>query len=279
MEHLLNNCEDPNIEGGEHSIPLIAATSRGHRKAVKLLLKHGADVNCRDRMKRIPLHHVGASSDIGLFRIFKDHFEGLGDTAGATTMWRTFINAKDVFGQTPLHLAVWQSDHETVDMLLRHGTEINAKDKNWDTPLHFADMMTRNRQLQTPGELAELDLSLLLTEHLDTLGKGVLPVPEIEEDSKSPQVRIPKGKLSISILGTRGLFECRRPCIVVSFQGAKKHKDVWSPGAVWKWHLTLYAPLQALIKDMADIFGVAVTFTERKRTSICGSLILRPLDR
>ena len=47
------------------------------------------------------------------------------------------IEAKDIYGFTPLHLAAFNNNQETVKLLLKKGAEINATDhRRGDTPLH-----------------------------------------------------------------------------------------------------------------------------------------------
>jgi len=48
------------------------------------------------------------------------------------------INIKDIFGQTPLHIAAFQGNGKLVEYLISKGADINAKDDNGWTPLHLA---------------------------------------------------------------------------------------------------------------------------------------------
>ncbi len=48
------------------------------------------------------------------------------------------MKATDINGRTPLHLAVYSGDQDTVNTLLELGAEINARDKVGYTPLHWA---------------------------------------------------------------------------------------------------------------------------------------------
>ena len=47
-------------------------------------------------------------------------------------------NVKDVFGRTPLHLAVMAGRRDVVELLLSHGADPNARDAAGQTPLHWA---------------------------------------------------------------------------------------------------------------------------------------------
>ena len=48
------------------------------------------------------------------------------------------VNAKNKYGNTPLHIAATENAHQTAEVLLIHDAEVNAKDKDGDTPLHNA---------------------------------------------------------------------------------------------------------------------------------------------
>ena len=49
------------------------------------------------------------------------------------------VNAKDNYGETPLHYAMQSSRRQDVaQLLLKHGADVNAKDNNGRTPLYNA---------------------------------------------------------------------------------------------------------------------------------------------
>ena len=49
-----------------------------------------------------------------------------------------YVNAKDEFGSTPLHLASSEGSYETMRILIEHGADVAAKDTSDRTPLHMA---------------------------------------------------------------------------------------------------------------------------------------------
>ena len=49
------------------------------------------------------------------------------------------VNAKDMFGKTPLHHAAGYGRKEIVELLIAKGADVNAKGKYGITPLDLAD--------------------------------------------------------------------------------------------------------------------------------------------
>lgn len=91
------------------------------KTTVKLLLKHGADVNATDRRGQ-SLLHVAPDKDIAELLLVR----------------RVAVNAKRTDGATALHLAAVYGRKEVVQVLLAHGADVNAKTKDGITPLHYA---------------------------------------------------------------------------------------------------------------------------------------------
>ena len=52
------------------------------------------------------------------------------------------MEAKDIYGRTPLHLASQNGHFDTVKKLIDNGADVNATDKGGDSPLTLA--MARN---------------------------------------------------------------------------------------------------------------------------------------
>lgn len=70
-----------------------------------------------------------------------------GDTSLVETLIRkgADINAKDWYGDTPLHIAAWKDHAETCILLIESGADMQAKNLSGDTPLHTAARMDRTK--------------------------------------------------------------------------------------------------------------------------------------
>ena len=95
---------------------LHVACDQGHTDIVKLLIKHGADVN--QALKEVdinftPLHTSTKAGFADIVQILIDN--------GAE------INKKLVDGYTALHVAVEFAEYEVIDVLLESGAEVNAR--------------------------------------------------------------------------------------------------------------------------------------------------------
>lgn len=61
----------------------------------------------------------------------------------------SYLNIRNYYGQTPLHLAVLEGQHETVKKLINAGADVNIRDNRCNTPLHHAVMTKDSRCVQT----------------------------------------------------------------------------------------------------------------------------------
>ncbi|MDD9900745.1 MAG: ankyrin repeat domain-containing protein [Alphaproteobacteria bacterium] len=123
------------------SVPLLCtAISGGNEEIVKTLLKHGADVNAKDRNGDMALGHYASNSTIP--DIYKMLIEYGAD-----------INAQGRYGITPLMRAVNRFRNKEVALLLQHGADIDAQDHRGATALI------------TACSLREKDMVQLLLEH------------------------------------------------------------------------------------------------------------------
>jgi len=105
--------------------PLHLAASKRQCKAVRKLLRNGADVNARDKHGRTPLHAAAGSGG-------KDGV-GLLLDAGAN------VNARDNDGETPLHWAMRSGAAEAVDALIAAGARVNIRSVKGETALDVTE--------------------------------------------------------------------------------------------------------------------------------------------
>lgn len=172
VKRLLSLGADSNEKGGEFRYPLMAAANGGCAEIMTLLLEHGADVTLTDKRSCTALHHAASSSNATSIRIFIPKAEEydasrLGRLVEANNIANEkgfegsiradllkqaeviqLINSQDKFGQTPLHLAAWQSSEEVVAELLALGADPLSVDSSGETPLQFArERIPRNREI------------------------------------------------------------------------------------------------------------------------------------
>ena len=103
-----------------------------------LLIERGADTCAKDDHGFTPLDYAIADGYYGRSRVMEDACF-LGYIALAKKLIEhdgVHINAKNKYGQTPLHLAC--DNFELVSALIARGADIKAKDNCDQTPLHLA---------------------------------------------------------------------------------------------------------------------------------------------
>ena len=136
------NAKDGMNFGGD--TPLSRAAQFGHAPVVSVLIAAGADVNLGNSEGSAPLHNAG-SFDIELpdasnYNVGADRAERGRAQASVISMLiaaGATVNVKNVFGNTPLHIAAVGSA-AAASVLLAMGAEANAKNMNGETPLAFA---------------------------------------------------------------------------------------------------------------------------------------------
>jgi len=102
-----------------------AASYHDNTEVVRLLLELGATVACRDQRGRVPLHEACHRANWDIVLSLLNHGASLDDRS--RQLW------------TPLHFAVKFADnHETIRLLLRNGADLSAQNNYGHTPLHLA---------------------------------------------------------------------------------------------------------------------------------------------
>lgn len=143
-----------------------------------LLIAHGADVNARDRNHSTPLH---VAMGIGHWRQKLARTRS-GSRETTSPEWEavlrcfetrhkvlvalliangTDLNAEDIMGRTPLHIAAEDGHLDEVRLLITHGADVQAKDDYGSRPLELADINRREdvasflREHMGPGAAKE----------------------------------------------------------------------------------------------------------------------------
>lgn len=147
---LLEHGANPELHEAHSFSPLATTAYAPHTDArmlqlARLLLEHGADVNCRTgRNQLTPLMLSCLNPGAGPF-LFS--FVELLLEYGAD------VNARGTQGQTPLLVACRSGYADVVRLLLKHGADPNARDNEGNDPARFAEKhpAVRTALLRTRG--------------------------------------------------------------------------------------------------------------------------------
>ena len=138
VESYIKDGGDIDSLGEYDSTPLHYACREGNFEIVKLLVKHGADVNRENRYSTIYpifdiLSSIKAKESLPLILFLIE--------SGADIM------AVDSFGNTILHYAIEQEMIELIKLSIEFGCDINyTKRDDKDTPLHYS-CFQKNREI------------------------------------------------------------------------------------------------------------------------------------
>ena len=150
------------------AIPLWYAATRGLEKVVELLLKHGAEVNTKETLrKETPLHcaaYLGYTAVVVLLlkngaRADSENANGETPLHGAASegfreivqllcACSAQVDSTDNSGATPLHRAASGGHEAVAGLLLKYGANVNLSDNKGVAPLHEAALHLRNRTVK-----------------------------------------------------------------------------------------------------------------------------------
>jgi len=149
---LLEHKADTDARTGNGYAPLQVALLNRHKIAVELLLKHGADVEVRDR--------DDGNTPLCLMRGGRENIELLLDH-------KANPNAQNNEGNTPLHILVVRtkgneqlsSQKELAELLIARGADVNIRNRQGLTPLNLYGVPAR------PGYSSGEELAEVLRKH------------------------------------------------------------------------------------------------------------------
>lgn len=101
--------------------PLHWAVNNKHLDIVKLLVKHGADVNVADEMGITPLHMAADSGSVEMAKFLIDNGA---DIKARMSVIGSDSGPKNADGETPLH---WAANYEVGLLLVEKGADVNDK--------------------------------------------------------------------------------------------------------------------------------------------------------
>ncbi len=124
---------------------------------LKLLLKHGADINSKDRKGNTPLHYVCSEFQLEVQipdnpTVHEPFYRGCFCKKCQLERLEYLIarganvNAQNEMGQTALHLAVIEfAGDDVIEFLTKHGADLNLRDRNGKTVLDLVQKIHSER--------------------------------------------------------------------------------------------------------------------------------------
>jgi ankyrin repeat protein len=140
---LLANNADVNAKNNFGRTPLGSAANQGHKDVVELLLLNNADVNARDTLGKTPLEIAMERGHNGVAELLRSQggyteASQIYNAAKGGDLEQVNALLKDSNGRTPLHVAATKGYKDAAELLLANGADVNAKDQFGETPLHAA---------------------------------------------------------------------------------------------------------------------------------------------
>ena len=131
VRYLLRHGVDVNVRNRMNDTPLLLASWRGHLDIVQCLLEHGADVSLLDNGHNAPLTLAARSGHVNAVRLLLEH--------------NAEANVQNDVGDTPLHDVMrsdrFKGEHVQISrLLLKHGANPNARNYDHWTPLHLVSV-------------------------------------------------------------------------------------------------------------------------------------------
>lgn len=99
-------------KGNTHHNDMLKAAENGHLACVKLLLQHMDVAAISDNNKNTLLHEAAANGRLAIIKDLLEH--------------KAELNLKNLYGATPLHLAIKHKNYDCARLLTESGADINA---------------------------------------------------------------------------------------------------------------------------------------------------------
>ncbi|MCA9174875.1 MAG: ankyrin repeat domain-containing protein [Planctomycetales bacterium] len=145
--YLLEHGADPDLQRNENIAPVILGVCSNY-ECLRLMVEAGANVNrASNHNGETALHGVAGGTDIRAVRLLLRH--GADPNARTKPGMKTYGLWRDarVRGETPLHRAAAWGSLEVIQLLLDAGADPTKRDANKDTPLSWASWYLRDKSI------------------------------------------------------------------------------------------------------------------------------------
>uniref|UniRef100_A0A8D0A1U4 Euchromatic histone-lysine N-methyltransferase 1b n=1 Tax=Sander lucioperca TaxID=283035 RepID=A0A8D0A1U4_SANLU len=177
VEHILStgliniNCQD---DGGWTA--MIWATEYKHVDQVKLLLSKGADISIRDKEENICLHWAAFSGSVEIAELLLNA--------------RCHLQAVNIHGDSPLHIAARENRLECVTLFLTRGADVFLKNREGETPpdccSHNSKAWAALQANRRERDAKNARLARRLECQAHTLGQERVPLPCVNSVDSDP---------------------------------------------------------------------------------------------
>uniref|UniRef100_A0ABD2XJS5 Uncharacterized protein n=1 Tax=Trichogramma kaykai TaxID=54128 RepID=A0ABD2XJS5_9HYME len=178
VDKFLRHGQDPNLVWPATGDSLLHLAMRDqHTALVRKLLKRGADTHRANDEYKLPLHVACEKTALHLDLPIGDWCKllwiGSGNKVAAN------LDARDKWGNTPLHLACFGENAKMIKLLMENGADPNSANEEGKTPLHVLCQRNHGRfdDVSTAAQLFNLAhqaKKVVLVDYLDNRGRTPL---------------------------------------------------------------------------------------------------------